>query len=224
MPDYSKGKIYRIVCNETGEQYIGSTIQSLSRRLAKHVWESKNNQEHGCKSFPIIQRGNYQMVLVEEYPCENKNQLDRRERHFIEATDCLNKYIPSRTKAEWHEANRDRMLELQHQYRVENRDKIAEQHRQYREANRDKIAERNRQYREANPAKIAEQKRQQYELHKKHISEYHKRYYQAHREKIIKSALQNRAMKKAQHTPAYRALQDLSMNTLLAALESSPEV
>ena len=27
---YVNGKIYRIVCNITGEQYIGSTIQSLT--------------------------------------------------------------------------------------------------------------------------------------------------------------------------------------------------
>ncbi len=37
MPDYSKGKIYKIVCNTTGLVYIGSTCEpTLARRLAGH--------------------------------------------------------------------------------------------------------------------------------------------------------------------------------------------
>ena len=186
MPDYSKGKIYRIVCNETGEQYIGSTIQSLSRRLAKHVWESKNNQEHGCKSFPIIDRGDYSIVLIENCPCESKEQLLRRERHFIETIDCVNRYIPGRTKLE-------HINQIQ-QWKKANPEKQAEYNRKWQQANPEKVAEINRKWRQANLEKTAE---------------YRRKY---------------RAMKKAQHTPAYRALQDLSMNTLLAALESSPEV
>ena len=45
MPDYSKGKIYRIVCNTTGKVYIGSTSQDyLSQRLRKHVEEYKKTK------------------------------------------------------------------------------------------------------------------------------------------------------------------------------------
>ena len=42
MIDYSKGKIYKIVCNNTGLIYIGSTCEpTLARRLAKHVGNYK---------------------------------------------------------------------------------------------------------------------------------------------------------------------------------------
>ena len=35
--DYSKGKIYKIECNITGEVYIGSTTEpTLARRLSGH--------------------------------------------------------------------------------------------------------------------------------------------------------------------------------------------
>ena len=34
MPDYSKGKVYKITAG--GLTYIGSTTQTLSKRLAKH--------------------------------------------------------------------------------------------------------------------------------------------------------------------------------------------
>lgn len=33
---YSRGKIYRLVCNKTGKVYYGSTIDTLIDRLAKH--------------------------------------------------------------------------------------------------------------------------------------------------------------------------------------------
>ena len=36
MVNYQNGKIYRIVCNTTDEVYIGSTVITLSKRLAKH--------------------------------------------------------------------------------------------------------------------------------------------------------------------------------------------
>lgn len=36
MPDYSKGKIYKIWSPSTGLTYIGSTIQTLSNRLSGH--------------------------------------------------------------------------------------------------------------------------------------------------------------------------------------------
>ncbi len=86
MPDYKKGKIYRIVCNTTGEQYFGSTTRTLGRRLCGH--RSPSNQ---CASRQIIERGNYEIILCEEYPCDNKQQLHERERFWIEIHNCINK-------------------------------------------------------------------------------------------------------------------------------------
>lgn len=36
MPDYSKGKIYKLCSNQTDNVYIGSTTQELSFRLSDH--------------------------------------------------------------------------------------------------------------------------------------------------------------------------------------------
>ncbi len=38
---YLYGKIYQIVCNITGEIYVGSTITSLPKRLAVHKLGAK---------------------------------------------------------------------------------------------------------------------------------------------------------------------------------------
>jgi hypothetical protein len=160
MPNYSNGKIYRIVCNETGEQYIGSTTQSLALRLGQHKCHCN------CISRQILERNNYAIVLIEEYPCENKEQLCRRERHYIETMECINIQIPTRTCKEYCEANREKAIERARAYVEANREKIVEQQRAYRESNREKIAEYKRTYRVANREKILERDRAYYESKK----------------------------------------------------------
>ena len=95
MPDYQKGKIYKIISNETNEIYIGSTIQSLSKRLAGHRRDYKNYYGGNLKSFKssfnILKYGDYKIVLIEEYLCDNKEQLLKREQYYIDNTDCVNK-------------------------------------------------------------------------------------------------------------------------------------
>ena len=143
MPDYKKSKIYRIVCNETGEQYFGSTTQSLARRLSKH----KNQQNRKTMSKQIIARGNYDIVLCEEFPCENKEQLHARERKWIEENQCVNKKIPGRTQQEWREENIERHNENCKKWRDKNREKQNEYNKKWRDENRDKIREIQRNYR-----------------------------------------------------------------------------
>ena len=41
MVDYGNGKVYKIVCNNTGKVYIGSTTQPLSKRLVAHRLDYK---------------------------------------------------------------------------------------------------------------------------------------------------------------------------------------
>ena len=96
---YKRGKIYKIVCNTTGLCYIGSSSQkSLAKRLGQHkdyykLW--KINTHHIVASFQIIDNNNYEIVLVENYPCNSKDELHARERYWIENTECINKVIPT---------------------------------------------------------------------------------------------------------------------------------
>lgn len=163
MPDYQKGKIYRIVCNETGEQYIGSTTQTLAQRLGQHKSKSSSKQ---YTSWQIIERMNYEIVLIEECPCENKNQLGRQERHFIENMECVNKNIPTRTDVEWQKANPEKCTEKRRKWQKANPEKCCESASNWRKANPEKYTEYNRNWRKANTEKIAEYKRKYYERKK----------------------------------------------------------
>ena len=47
-------------------------------------------------SFKIIENENYDILLLEDYPCENKMQLHAREGFWIKQKDCVNKCMPRR--------------------------------------------------------------------------------------------------------------------------------
>ena len=108
MPDYKNGKIYKLVSNETDKVYIGSTIQALSKRKAAHKEKYAKyllNKHRYVTAFEIVKHDDCLVVLLENYPCENKEQLHRRERYYIESMNCVNKVIPIRTKQELKEAS-----------------------------------------------------------------------------------------------------------------------
>jgi len=129
--DYSQGKIYRIICNITGDQYYGSTKEIyLSRRLAKHR-TNLNEFDRGSKRgkvtvYEILRRGDYQIILVETYPCKSKYELESRERYYIENNDCVNKTIPTRTAKEYRVANFEAISRKEKEYRVKNRKQLRE--------------------------------------------------------------------------------------------------
>lgn len=101
-----KGKIYCLVCNTTKLKYIGSTKNTLTKRLSYHKLSS--NQ---CTSKKIIEGGNYEILLIEEVECENRDQLKQRERYWIENIECVNKKTPGKTYKEWVEDNREHVQE-----------------------------------------------------------------------------------------------------------------
>jgi len=117
---YINGKIYKIVCNETGEVYYGSTIESLKDRIGKHI--GKKN----CESKHIINRNNYYYELIENYSCNNRYELETRERWYIESNECINKRIPTRSGKEWIVNNREKVLEHKKTYYHKNKEQINE--------------------------------------------------------------------------------------------------
>ena len=168
MPDYSNGKIYKIVCNITGEQYIGGTIQKLSQRLTQHVSSSKKTCRP-CKSRDIILRGDYQIVLIENYSCNNKEELERKEREHIESNICVNKYIPRRTAKEYYDTNRESLLLRDKEWRNTHKEVIVVKQKEYRDTHKEEIALIQKEY---------------YDNHKEVIKLKSNEYYDAHKEEV----------------------------------------
>jgi group I intron endonuclease len=144
---YAKGKIYRLVNSVDNEFYVGSTCLDLAKRFYYHKNTAKKQVERRVyKHLNEIGFENMSIVLIEEYPCENKMQLERRERHWIdELKPTLNKYIPTRTIQEWYAENAEKERERKAKYKADNAEKERERLAKYRGENRDVINARARE-------------------------------------------------------------------------------
>jgi GIY-YIG catalytic domain. len=95
MPDYSKSKIYKLQCDD-GYYYIGSTRNELRIRLYDHKQGLKKNP-----TMPVYQHiatigwKRVRMILIEEYSCDNREQLLQHEdiiiRQHLADPLCLNR-------------------------------------------------------------------------------------------------------------------------------------
>jgi len=132
MNKYENGKMYMIYSLDSPVvlPYYGSTIESIPRRKSKH--KSKYNcflrgtSKGYYSSFDIMKRGNWDMVLIENCPCENLKELERREGEYIRNNPCVNKYIAGRTQKEWRDENREILIEKSRQRYFNNRESINE--------------------------------------------------------------------------------------------------
>ncbi len=136
MNKYQEGKIYKIVCNITNEIYIGSTYRKLNDRLLVHKTTPT------CSSREIINRGNYEILLIENYACNNRYELEQRERYYIENNVCINQVIPTRTSKEYYEVNRKKILKEKQTYYINNKQELQKKHKIYRQNNKEAISKR----------------------------------------------------------------------------------
>ena len=140
MVNYGNGKIYKIESTLGDKIYIGSTTKAqLSMRMSKHRSDYKNWKVGKAKlvtSFQLFDEyglENCSIVLLEDCPCESKDQLLAREAHYIKSLACVNKNIPLRTHKEY-----------QKEYYVDNKEAISVKNKEYQKANKDKINEQRR--------------------------------------------------------------------------------
>jgi len=129
MPDYSNGKIYKITSPNCEEVYVGSTTQSLDRRLTSHKSDCKIKN---CTSKKVIDYGDAAIELIEEFICETRTELERREGEIQKSTlNCCNKIIAGRTNKEWREANNYTIIQQRVEYQKINKDKIKKRMAEY---------------------------------------------------------------------------------------------
>jgi|688.fasta_scaffold2081456_1 hypothetical protein len=130
--DYANGKIYTIHSYHTDLYYIGSTTSTLTKRLYEH--NSCYKQGKTCESSEIIKYGDAYIVLLEDFPCFNKNQLNKREIELIrEHKNCINKKKDKPSNPSYYLKNKDKLLEKKTEYRLANRERISQYNREYRQ-------------------------------------------------------------------------------------------
>ena len=169
MPDYSKGKIYKLVSNNTDDFYVGSTTQDLYDRRAGHIhmYNLYTYHDKKCKydtSFEIIKKGDSGIILIEDYSCNSREELQARERHWIEKLNCINKEKLAssckKEKNEYYKSHKDEIKLIRKQYYESHKDKIILRKKQYYQTHKEKAKLRSKQYNIDNKEKIKMRKTQ----------------------------------------------------------------
>ncbi len=138
---YKNGKIYKLICNNTGKIYIGSTCKKLCQRLAQHKSDYKKylkNTHRYMSSFDIISGDNYDIILIEKVECDSIEELHAKERFHIENNPlCINicknmgimkelgkeNYIKKKNE-EYYINNKEKVDKMNKEYNIKHRDEI----------------------------------------------------------------------------------------------------
>ena len=102
MSRYTNGKIYKLVNNADKEIYVGSTCLPLHKRFYKHKSDAKRTPDRKVYNHLLgIGWDEVKIILIESFPCENKMELEKRERHYIDQlSPSLNSVRPCVTEEE----------------------------------------------------------------------------------------------------------------------------
>lgn len=80
---YKNGKIYTVRSYQTDKFYIGSTCNSLSKRMHQHIQENPRNINNGNSVWEIVRMGDAYIELLENCPCDSRSELLKRQGELI---------------------------------------------------------------------------------------------------------------------------------------------
>ena len=178
MDKYSRGKIY-LIRNKNNDNliYVGSTIEEyLSKRLQKHKYQ-KN-----CSLYCFINNpennttwDDWYIELYEDYPCDNRLQLCKRENEIIRERATINK-IGFRTE--------EMRKEKEKEYRETHKEEIKERTKLYVENNREKVLKKKAEYNEKNKEYKLNYMKERYKQKREEILEYERQRREKNKEEI----------------------------------------
>jgi len=130
MVNYQNGKIYKLYSPSKNLVYIGSTTQILCKRLVIHLSKyntyNNDNTKSYYTSFLVLECGDYKIELLEEYACNNKGQLCKKEGEYIRNNECVNRCIAGRTSKEYKKENYEISKAYDRAYTKELEEKVKE--------------------------------------------------------------------------------------------------
>ena len=101
---YQQGKVYAIRNTLNDAVYVGSTHLSLALRLSHHSARARQCSGQ-CRLHAMMGELGFdcfRIELLEEYPCESKEELHAKEAEWINLMATLNHRIPGRSPQEYY--------------------------------------------------------------------------------------------------------------------------
>jgi hypothetical protein len=177
--DYSKTIIYKLVCKDLTitELYVGQTTNFKARKFShKNCCTNENNIKYKRRVYQFIRENgnfvNWDMIVIHRQSCIDRYEAHNIERSYIESLNAtLNSVIPNRTILEWnadnkvklhayqrnyHQNNKDRIIEKTNRYVAENKQHVADYQKEYSQKNKERIKEYKALYNERNKVSIKE--------------------------------------------------------------------
>ena len=148
MPDYQRGKIYTLRCyTDISLIYVGSTTKQLCDRKSNHKFNSIRCPNNSLYKIVLSNGGwdNWYIELVENYPCNSKQELEKREGEIMREIGTLNSKIPLGLKLKENPNYQTEYLKersKEPQFIEKKKENKKEYDEEYREINKDKIKER----------------------------------------------------------------------------------
>lgn len=158
---YAKSKIYKLQ-HDDGYFYIGSTVNELRKRLRQHKDNIHPNQrvyKHIAGEWDKVR-----IVLIEEFSCENKEQLRRKEDEYIQKELnnplCLNTNhaVLNVEKRKANDIIKSQVYREEHpdhfiEYYIAHQEEIQNKRLQYYHDNKERINARRRELRQRKKSK-----------------------------------------------------------------------
>lgn len=145
---YSNGKIYTVRClTEPDLIYVGSCTQPLTKRFSGHKSDCKKGASISLYKHIIDNDwSDWYIELHEYFPCNNREELCKREGEITREIGTINKNIAGRSQKEshknWVENNREHIKE----YNANNREHRLEKQKEWRDKNREHCQEKHKEY------------------------------------------------------------------------------
>jgi predicted metal-dependent hydrolase len=148
--DFSKNVNYKLVCKDIliKELYIGQTT-NFTIRKNKHKCNCNNTNDvkYNFKVYTFIRANggwdNWDMIMIENFPCNDSLDACKRERYWIEKLQAtLNSVVPLRTQQEWYKDNIEHIRERKQEWYEDNKEHIQKYHQEWYQENKETILEK----------------------------------------------------------------------------------
>lgn len=154
MIDYKNSKIYLIKNNTNNLVYVGATTEIyLSTRFQKHKSQKCSICNYINDPINNTNWNDWYIELYENYACNDKNELNKKEGDIQRLFKNDNNYIlinkkitnkqKEETNKEWIEKNKERYLEKRKEYRNKNKEIITEKMKEWHKNNKEFLKKKN---------------------------------------------------------------------------------
>ena len=108
----------------------------------------------------------FHIELIENRPCNNKDELRKREGELIRELGTLNARIEKRTNKQYREEHKEKLTESKRIYAQEHKDQLSEYKKEWYEKNKEAVIARVKAHAEANRDQKLEYYKKRYEEQK----------------------------------------------------------